>query len=462
MNASAASIARPRTELIWAGAITVALALLFAWLCAPAVREFFPYAEEWKILWPSMPGVTHVVDWFRGFADTMTDPYPAWAVASVNFVRPIMNAVYWARLEFLGDNWGAQLYVNFVFVGLNAGVLWLGLRCYRGINAGAWLAAALTAAYVLMPPMVSADVRFMTLLVPQMPFDPLLASFYILACLAYIHARYVLAALFVVAALMTKEQALPLAAALPMTYAWTHRRQWRESLPTFVVLALPVVLWLIARLFLFGSVAQGVYVMLRDPLVIARGFASNLLKLPLYAPGLREAIAQPLSLHALLVACNGVVLAYLVVDTWRRWRSSGPEILAVTVILCWGFLALVGLNPRYGAPVICLTLLMLARHAAPGVPAFARGAALTAVLISAGVHAVHSVQSFPVHLQFSRGVYEVGHRYAAALAQVDTTHVDTIVVLNEPNTMYTAPSDLARVMKLPVVAVHKASDYPWP
>jgi hypothetical protein len=443
-------------------AITLGLSLLFAWLFAVAVAEYFPYAEEWKILLPSMPGVTHVIDWFRGFADTMSDPYPAWAVESVNFVRPIMNAVYWLRMVMFGENWGAQLYFNFAFVAFNAGMLWLTLRAYPGVRAGVLLSSVLVFAYLVMPPVISGETRLMPLILPQMPFDPLLAAFYLLAVLAYTRGQFVATSICIALALMTKEQGLPLAVALPATFAWTRRRQWRAAVLPLAILALPLLIWLAARLFLFGSVAEGVYVMMRTPAEIVKDFIPNLLKLPLYAPGLRNALANPVSPQALLVACNGAVLAYLALDTWRRWRSTGPEILSVTVILCWGFLALVGLNPRYGAPVICLTVLMLARTAAPGVPEVARSLALAALLASAAIHAALSAQSLPVHLQFTRGVYEAGRDYAAALGSVDAGKVDVIVVLNDPNTMYTAPSDLARVMKLPVVAVHKATDYPWP
>lgn len=442
---------------------TLALGLLLS----DIVRNFFPYAEEWKILVASLPEFARSLQWFtRGFID-YTNPYPAWSLAAANFFRPVMEIVYWLRGSLFGQDWGAYLYFNFLFIGAAAGALYFCLRTLKpgpastpGEDAaGPWLAGALALAFVLMPPMASTAARFQPVFLPQMGFDPLIAAFSLLACLCYAYRRYAVASALVLAALLTKEQALPLAAALPLVHAWTSRHRWREALPALLVLALPLLAWIAMRFLLFGGVSQGVYVLMREPAEIVRAFVVNLFKLPLYAPPLSGALREPLSWQGLLVACNGLVLAYLAVDVWRRWRMRGPDAVSSAVILSWGFLALVGLNPRYGAIIIALSLVMVARPAVAGVPAVARYMALAAVLVSGLVHGWLSVQSYGTHARFSQEVYEAGREYADALRGIEA---DIVVVLNDPNTMYTAPSDMAKVLDTPVTAVFKASDFPWP
>lgn len=441
---------------------SVALALLLS----DIVREFFPYAEEWKILVASLPEFARPLQWFtRGFID-YTNPYPAWSLAAANFFRPVMEIVYWLRGSLFGDDWGAYLYFNFLFMGFAAGALYFCLRTFKSAPgsppgegaAGQWLAGAMALAFVLMPPMASTAARFQPVFLPQMGFDPLIAAFSLLACLCYVSRRHAAAAVLVMAALLTKEQALPLAAALPLVHAWAGRDRWRKALPALLVLALPLLTWVAMRFLLFGGVSQGVYVLMREPAEIVRAFVVNLLKLPLYAPPLSGALREPLSWQALLVACNGLVLVYLAVDVWRRWWTRGPDAVSVVVILSWGFLALVGLNPRYGAIIIALSFVMAARPAAAGVPALARSAALAAVFVSALVHGWLSLHSYAAHARFSQIVFDAGRAYAAAL---DQSEADLVVVLNDPNTMYTAPSDMAQVLEAPVTEVFKASDFPW-
>ncbi|MGH8505180.1 MAG: hypothetical protein ACRETM_04360 [Stenotrophobium sp.] len=443
-----------------AAVVTVALSLL----CADLVREYFPYAEEWKILLPSLPQFAHPLQWFRGFAYQMSDPYPAWAVASVNFLRPVMNLTYWLRGALFGDAWGAELYFNFLYAGVAVGALYLCLRTLRDErterddSVGAGWAGLLLLAFLCMPSMICEASRFMGIMLPQMAFDRLLAAFCLLACLAYGYRRYVLATALLAIALLTKEHAAPVAIALPLTYAWAQRRQWRTSWPTLLLLALPIVAWLATRLLLFGSVAQGVYVLMRGPAEIAHAFAGNLIKLPLFLDSISVALHQPLSLHGLLLVCNTVLLAYLAWDTGKRWRAQGVEVISLAAIGTWCFLGLVGLNPRYGTLIEGLVVLMLARPAAPGVPAILRIAGLVAFMAGGAALGLLSLRAYDTHVAFSKVIYQVGRDYAVALGKAQT---GMVVVLNDPNTMYTAPSDMAKVLGLPVTTVYKVSDFPW-
>lgn len=449
---------RPRRHalislLLWA-ALSVALALLVA----DVVRLYFPYAEEWKILLPSWPGLANPADWFRGFAATMSEPYPAWSVAAINFLRPVMNGMYWLRGVVLGENWGAQLYFNFPLVAGAVAALYYSLRMPAAAAAGPLLAGALAAAFLVMPPMLSGASYFLPVLLPQMPFDALITALYLLGCVAYLYARYLLTALLVLAALMTKEQAVTLAAAVPAVFAWTHRHRWRDAWPTLLLLSVPLLLWLTMRLTLFGSVSGGVYVLLREPLEILRATIVSLLRLPLYAPSAGSLLRDPLSWQGVLVVANLTVLAYIALDIVKRWRQQGPDVIAVTAVFGWGFLALVGMNPRYGGIVIAPVIWMAARPAVVGMPRIARPAALAALGVTALVHLGMSVGAFGTHAGFLKGIYDVGRSYAAALEQADT---ETVVVLNDPSTPWTAPADMARVLRLPVTDIVKASDYPW-
>lgn len=466
--------ASPARHSAVACSIALLVALLLAWLCSDVVAGFFPYAEEWKIMRPSLPGLAHPLDWFLGFAKIGADPYPAWSVAAINFWRPVMPAAYWLRGALFGEHWGAYLYFNFACLGMAAGALYLCLRTLKPTALagaqptpdssvalpGAWLAFVLVGLFILMPPMVSATSGFLPILVPQFAFGRLVAALGLLAALAFVHRRYWLVTLLLAAALLTKEQALPMAIACPLTYAWMHRRTLRNNWLTLLWLTAPLLVWIGIRLLLFGSISQGVYVLAGGSASAIRSLITSLLKLPLYAPSLSGALRDPVSVAALLVLCNGLVLAYLALDTLKRWWHYGPEVISVAFIGYWGFLALVDLNPRYGALIIALAIIMLARRAAPGVPRSARVLALAALTITGLTHGALSLRSYSTQVAFSKIIYQVGRDYAAALGEAGP-NTAAVVVLNDPNTVYTAPSDMSKVLGLPVTTIYKTSDYPW-
>jgi hypothetical protein len=456
---------QPVARHFWiAGGIAVVVGLLLALACEDVVREFFPFAEEWKIMPSSLPQFAHVSKWFAGFAAIATDPYPAWAVNSINFLRPMLNFVYWLRGEWFGEHWGAWLYFNFAFLALSVGVLYLMLRCQRDHlterddGVGLSLALLMTVAFIAMPPLVSATSSFQAVLLPQMCFGRLLAIFILFACLSFSYRRYLLATLFLVFGLLTKEQGAPVAMALPLVFAWLHRRELHKQWPRLLLLLVPIIAWFAARLLLFGSVSQNVYVLMRPTGEIVHQFVGNLLKLPFYSGSLSEALHHPASLHALLVMCNLGVLAWLFMDNACRWRKQGPDVFMVTALGYWSFLGLVGLNPRYGTALVALTALLLARPAASRLTAMLRPLALLAFVVTGAGLAWQSFHFWPVQIEYSKRIYAVGRDYAEALAQVGP---HPVVVLNDPNTMYTAPSDMALVLGLPPTAVYKASDYPW-
>lgn len=417
---------------------------------------------------PSLPWLAHPLQWFQGFATVTNDPYPAWSVAAVNFWRPVMHLVYWVNGALFGQNWGAYLYSNFVFLGMAAGALYWWLRSQSpksrdGVPesaTGPWFTLALVAIFILMPPMLSASSGFLPVLVPQFAFGGLVATLCLLAGLSFVDRRYLLATLLLSAALVTKEQALPMALALPLTYAWQNRRNIRAGAATLALLAAPVLIWIGLRLLLFGSLSHGVYVFSDNSGSFVHSLITSLLKLPLYTPALSNALQQPLSVAALLVACNILVLIYLGADTLKRWWDHGPEVVSVAFIGYWAFLALVDLNPRYGTLIIALAFIMLARRPATGMPRAARALALTALIVTSFTHGVLSWRAFPTQVAFAQDIYQVGRDYAAALAHA-STDTQAIVVLNDPNTVYTAPSDMAKVLRLPVTTVYKTSDYPW-
>lgn len=445
--------------------IAIVLSLTLGGLCADIVRGFFPFAEEWKIMPSSLPQFARISQWFAGFAAIASDPYPAWAVNSINFLRPILNFVYWLRGEWFGHNWGAWLYFNFAFVACAAGTLYFVLRTqkdYRTVrddSSGLLLSLLLTAAFIAMPPMVAASSSFQSILLPQMCFGRLLAVFILGACLSFSYRRYALATLFLALGLLTKEQGAPVAIALPLTFAWLHRRELSAHWPRLLMLLAPITIWLAMRLLLFGSVAQNVYVLMGpEQHSLVHQLVGNLLKLPFYSGSLSQALHHPVSLHGLLVACNLGVLGWLLLDNALRWRKQGPDVFMVTALGYWLFLAIVGLNPRYGTAMVALTAILLARPAASHFTSFLRPLALLAFIVSGAGQAWYSWQAYPTHAQFSKQVYAVGWDYAAALEQAGP---HAIVVLNDPNTMYTSVQDMALVLGLPAQAVYKTSDYPW-
>src|SRR4051812_43569486 len=133
----------------WGLTACVAVALL--WACAIAlpmhgfVAGYFPLADDWSVLAHSHPRFAQPLGWFtEGFADYLAQPA---GQAYSNFLRPVLNLVYWVQGWWLSPESGAYLYFNYVVIAACAGLCLFAVR-----NSPARMSALLLAVVLpLMP-----------------------------------------------------------------------------------------------------------------------------------------------------------------------------------------------------------------------------------------------------------------------------------------------------------------------
>jgi len=126
--------------------------------------------------------------------------------------------------------------------------------------------------------------------------------------------------------------------------------------------------------------------------------------------------------------------------------------------LSYGFLALVGTVPRFGAVLHAFLFVVLARGSDDRIERMARLLALASLTVFIGLQAARSIAVYPLHAEQAQWVYKLGSRYDAILREAGTS---SVVVLNDPNSVYTSPMMMVKVRGLAVKSLIKASDYPW-
>lgn len=459
MSIYAFSLFRPEYRWVLVGGIALAWMLLLAIVFNDIVTNYFPFAEEWPLLAMSLPEHAHFSDWWtKGFA-LSPPPYEALRIPAINFIRPFYNFGHWLSGAIWGDYYGRFLYLNYLAIGTCAGAAYLCMSSFGGSRATHPLVAlAMALALPLMPSLLSEAGLFQPVLIPMMGYDAVIAMLCLLAYASYQRQHYGLAALLLFIALFTKEQSLPVIVALPLSFAWSRRRNWRQVWPTLLLLSAPLIFWICLRLVVFGNVSSGTYVMNRSLDVIARSFFVNLLRLPLHAPAPGQLLRDPASVSALMVVCNLALLASVVVMLARRFWRQDPDAAEVSLVLSYGFLALVGTVPRFGAVLHAFLFVVLARASDDRMERAARALALASLAVFIGLQTSSSIAFYPIHAEQAQWVYKVGRRYDAVLKEAGAS---SVVVLNDPNTVYTTPMTMVKVLDSPVKFLVKASDYPW-
>lgn len=449
-------------------AIVIALSLFALWISllstwfSSIAEHYFPYAEEWSLFAHSLPGLADPVEWvLRGFGDYLP-AYEHLSIAGTNFIRPVYNAGTWLRGYLFGDSYPLFLYFNFAIIAAcSAACFYVSSRLSNAEKIELqWPTLAVALAIPLLPSMASVSNIFQAAFVPMMAYDPMIAAIAILACYCYHRSQYLVATILVTLALFTKEQALPLAIAIPLIHAWNNRRNWRSIWPTVTLLSTPLFAWALLRLNAYGHIYSGTYVMNRENSNIVKRFAVNLLQLPWYAPSPKLLLQQPFSVYGALIIANIACLMASGIFILQRWREQALNAFELTVIGSYGFLAIVGLNSRFGALFhTCLAVVLLQPSPSNKLAIYAKRTALTSLLVTCAIWGGLSWQAYPQHSNFWLTQYQISKNYVRKLEELPDG--SQVVVLNDPSTAYTSPMTIAQSTRLHFTELSKASDYPW-
>lgn len=450
--------------------LAIGLALTLGWfailaiLTADVVAHYFPLADEWAIVADSHPSFADPASWFTdGFRDYFAPPPGVPHESGTTFLRPLFNLAYWLCGWFVAPESGAYLYLPLFAVGSCAGLTWMALR---RLQVASTPALALAAAVPLLPSLLPA---LEPLIQPCMGFDAVAAGLTLLAYLSYTRERYGWSALWLILAVLTKETALPIAAALPAAYFLQQRstlqEQPRRFAATLVLLAVPLALWLLARLLAFGLDASGQVYVLRstgyDGLLRLLRLAT---KWPfwvdagqlLHTPDLTAAAAAR---FALLAANACAMAAALALIGLRLWRRAPLRVEELCLLSSYAFLLLVGTSPRYGVLfdiflLLCGVLWWRERAA----PRPASRVVAAGLLVGVAISTAQATTRWPVLESNALAYAQAGRAYVAALRGFEPGQ--RVLVLNDPVTFWAPVHWLAQAMEIEA-EVMKLADYPW-
>lgn len=301
-------------------------------------RHLYPRGDEFALIEASQRAST---EWLTQGFDRYFIAYPEWTVPYTAYLRPVVNAVYWAFSPWSEPLFRAQLLVaNYGVHAANAGLVFAMVAGTLAAPQGrAWLAAGA----------VFCSVAFFASAMPLQPafaMDGLAAFAGLLAIWLAAAGRTSVALLLFALALLTKESALPVGAAL-MLYGG-HRRQWRLALGVGALL----LLWVGLRWYAFGGFGP-VHSLSRpfQPMwVLVDGWAgARHLQLP--SGGWRELVAPAmlLALIGLLVlSLPALKLALSSGEPRPAGRAQGlAELLGWAVLSSALYLAATDTHPRF-------------------------------------------------------------------------------------------------------------------
>lgn len=358
-------------------AITAGLVfLLQLWLFRPFIRDYFPTADELALEVASTNIAGRVEPWTwvsQGF-HSYFNSYAEWQTSQTDFWRPLANVLFWLHYQLFGADWSVQLIFGYLAHALMVGMTgYVACRVFRLnslLTAAAMTIAAVNPAF--WSPNDSHD-SFAYNSVPELIQYPIFQSeilcalLMMCAFLAFISRRYVLFCIVTTVALLLKETALTLpVSALAISAVWWKTNPGRSN-RNVVWLALPLLLWYLARLLLFdygkanyvltsatewGWLLKPIRHLLYLPSLLYRGPLSDT-KSALVAHD-----TSVLALHGFQIAVNTawwLVLLYAVrrawVEAWNNKFLAVPEPWVCGLIFALGNLCLVlilqSADPRF-------------------------------------------------------------------------------------------------------------------
>ncbi len=437
----------------WALTACVALALL--WACALAlamhgfVAGYFPLADDWSVLAHSHPRFAQPLGWFtEGFANYLAQP-PGLSEPYSNFLRPVLNLVYWIQGLWLPPESGGYLYFNFAVIGVCAGLCLFAAR-----DSSARLPAlALAAVLPLMPGLLGSQ---QTLFFPVMAFDPLAAALCMLAAILYQRERWIVCAVTLLAAALTKETAMPIVVALPLLCVVQQRNALRAgeraAWSRLAVLCAPIAVWFALRYAAFGGMTGGTYTNAGVG-VILRNIPNCIVQVPFWSVrgGGIHFDSATLTLFA-----NAAVMASVLLILGRRVVARMPlRPLEICFLFAYAFMLRFGFVQRFGAVMdvflVACVALWLGEHESR------RLASVAAIGLLIGLVATHrhSLRTFEERSAVLRDGHEIARRFVAALRTAPQG--SRVIVVNDPVTWFARLESLVRVEELPIEVV-KLSD----
>ncbi len=218
--------------------------------------SYFPHADNFALLANSCPPFNPTYsDWlFKGFHDYLY-VYPDLSSHSSNFIRPIVNLVFFLNWFVFRSHWAAYLMANYLVIASLVGVSYFVAEQKLHLGWKLSLAAALCVA-------VAPSVDIASLMDPTFAFDLLCGLFVLCGVLALISEELISCWIFLTLAIFTKEASLfaPLLAALVVFLRfgeWGMPRRLRAS----SAFLLPLCAWLLLRWLDFRK-ERGLYVLM--------------------------------------------------------------------------------------------------------------------------------------------------------------------------------------------------------
>lgn len=379
-------------------------------------------------------------EWFtRGFSDYFV-PYPEFAETITNFIRPIVNILYWISYQ-LGLSMPAQLLaLNYVCHALNVLIIFFAARQHTLLDRLALGSIAFFApAFWIYP-------------VPNFPAfgtEIFLGTCVALSVLAIASNRLTLGIACLAIAVFTKEMALPVAAGV-IVFAILVKKIRLAGFAALVLIS-----YFALRYYNFNSLTGGVYA--TPSIHIITLAIPRLITFPLsYIKGtdLRALLHNPsFSLHIIYFSINALIgglLAFLliikrkaVLDFFKfqaeRWseEQKGHALIWLSFFASLLFFVAIAITPRFSYSTLILFLLALSRHEREGV----RRPIILFLIIGSGIGFFQTYNAnanrHPINMVINKAAEILVARLPSLPPSIP------IYILNDISTGYSKASDLA-------------------
>ncbi|WP_213807123.1 hypothetical protein [Granulicella sp. dw_53] len=217
---------------------------------------YFPRADNFALLVNSCPPFhPNYSEWvLKGFHNYLY-VYPDLSEHSSNFIRPMVNFVFFLNWAIFGAHWAAYLLVNYLIIALLGGMTYFIAEQKLGLG---WRLSAATALCVVVAPSIDTA----SLLDPTFAFDLLCGLLVLCGVLSLISDALISCWIFLMLAIFTKEASLfapPLAAAI--VFLRFDELGLAKRFQISLAFLLPLCAWQFFRWFDFRD-EHGLYVLM--------------------------------------------------------------------------------------------------------------------------------------------------------------------------------------------------------
>lgn len=217
---------------------------------------YFPHGDNFALLANSCPPFhPNYSDWIlKGFHNYLY-VYPDLSAHSSNFIRPMVNVVFFLNWMIFGSHWAAYLLSNYLIIALLSGVTYF--IAAQKLDLG-WRLSAAAALCVAIAPSIDTG----SILDPTFAFDLLCGLLVLCGVLALISDALIPCWIFLTLAVFTKEAslfALPLAAVI--VFLRLDELGVVKRLRASLIFLLPLCAWQFFRWFDFRG-EHGLYIVM--------------------------------------------------------------------------------------------------------------------------------------------------------------------------------------------------------